>query len=241
MPKKRAKRKPAKKSLKRKNADIIKSLEERTMRLIGKDYQPITMKELKLVNERIDSVDEDLSVRLKRLESAFISFSDAVEGMKKEQKKLIKQKEKLEAKNNELEMRIAGVDVGAIATAAADKVQRSMHENVAMVQHAVSGKEADYEDLLEMKDAAMDLSEEDKLAVSLMKKGGKRYLNKVQDNNLVKLYLFVRDNKIIKTSDAAMVLKIDEGTITGLAETLYENKLIKMQYPAFGKPMLSKK
>ncbi len=241
MPKKRAKQKTIKRKVKGKNEDIIKSLEERTRRLIGKDYQPVTTKDFKLLNEKIDSVDDELSIRLKRLESAFISFSDAVEGMKKEQHKLIKQKEALEAKNHELEMRIAGVDVGAIATAAADKVQKSMHENVEMIQHAISGKEADYEEIMERRYLAMNLSEEDKLAIALMKKSGRRYLNKVKDNNLVKLYLFVRENDVVKTSDASLVLKIDEGTIEGLAETLKSHNLIKIQYPAFGKPILSKK
>ena len=239
MPRKQASRKRVRKKT-RKDDDMIKALEARTRLLVGKDYT-VSNKDLERLEKQLDKFNENASTRIKRLESAFITFSSAIDAMKKEQEKLIKEKEKLEVKNRELELRIGGIDVGAIATAAADKVQKSVHDNVELMQHLSSGKDDDYETILENREAGKDLREEDKTALSLMKKGGKRNLEKVKYNELGQLYLFVRDAEMAKTSDASKVLNMDEAFIEGLAETLKDHKLIKIQYPAFGKPVLLKK
>lgn len=230
---------PKRKRVVKTKNDMIKALEERTRLLAGRDQ--ISFKELEKYFERSERTNEELRIRVKRLESAFITFGDAISAMKKEQQKLIKQKQALEAKNKELEIRIAGIDVGAIADATLEKVQKSVHDNVEIFQHATTGKAGEYEAMIQIKEKAKELNSEDKAALALMKKGGKRNLAKVQNNELGQLYLFIRDTETAKTTDASKALMMDEAFVEGLAETLKNHKLIKKQYPAFGKPVLSKK
>ena len=237
MPKKKTKRKRVQK---RKNNEMIKALEARTRLLVGKDYT-VSNKDIEKLEGQMEKFNDDITNRVKRLESAFITFSSAIDAMKKEQQKILKEKQKLEEKNQELEMRIAGIDVGAIATAAADKVQKSVHDNVELMQHLSSGKDEEYEKIIENREAGKELREEDKKIISLIRKGGKRNLEKVKYNELGRLYLFVREAEMAKTSDASKELNMDEAFVEGLAETLKDHKLIKIQYPAFGKPILSKK
>lgn len=201
------------------------------------DHNNISKKELDKLENRVEKSNEYLVARVRQLESAFISFSDTIENMQAAHDKLLKDKERLESKYREVH-----VDgVSAAAAEAVDKVKQSVHENAEIVEHAIAGKEADYEKIMRKRDNAREVTAEDEQVIEMIKKGGSRYaLERVKDNDLAKLFLLIHDVNRIKTSDAAHTLSMDEAVVDGIAEVLKAHRLIKVQYPAFGKPVLTK-
>ncbi|MFH1420516.1 MAG: hypothetical protein ABIG30_00955 [Candidatus Aenigmatarchaeota archaeon] len=219
---------------KRAKFNAIQALRERTKELVRNYDEDENIQDvIEDLHHTIVNAEERMNARVARLEDSFITFSDAIGEMKKEQTKLLEEKHVLEEEKKRLSGQI--IDLERMTK----PLKEEIHDTAKLFKTVMEpGGEKAFEKQQKLRKKAQELNQGDKEVMRMIKSGR---LERVADTKYGKLYSMILDNEQIKTSDASLRFKMNEVEIEEMAKILERNKLIKIQYPVFGKPILMSK